>query len=408
VKIKKANPFEYNEVAEFVACVGVNGGYGDPVIRDGYRDAVYAIMKEVSENSLEDQYVYPIVYCARHSIELPILPCRRRHFRSSSVVKGKRMGRMRLELQFKRAAEMRFREHMDKHALKREGKLKDAALIFGYSTLYNLLDFSDNFCNWLQEHNLSYMYICDIPVKAWNEFLEEKSAAKVSMNTLKNYKSRINTWEKIINAAFKTDIKWSKGLEIPYRLTPEEEEIKRIQQMRREDFEMLMEYIRKTGSKSKAVAALELSTMFGLRAEGTSRMKVRNVHLDKKGLWDLGTIDITEKGNRHRIIDIKSENDRKVIEKMIEGKSPDDRLVPIKKDSVNKFLNRIMKTTGIKEKYPETSIHSFRKMYAQETWDNCREKDHSLDEALRYVNRQLGHGEERNKPLLAVYVKNMW
>ena len=315
---------------------------------------------------------------------------------------------MKLELQFKRAADLRFREKGDKHAVKREGKLKDCALIFGYSTYYNLLDFSDNFCNWLRENDRLCKYVRDIPTEAWNDFLKEKSSAKASINTLKNYKSRINTWEKIVNAAYGTGIKWSAAVELPYRLTPEEEEIKRTQQMTREDYDLLMDYIRVKKLRSKAIPALQIGAMLGLRVEGTSRMMVRNVHLDVKGLWGFGTVDITEKGSRRRTIDIKSENDRKFIERMIEGKAPDEFLVPIKKDSVNKFLYRVMTAVGIKDKYPETSIHSVRKMYAQETWDNYRKKDYDWDQALRYVNRQLGHGQERNKQLLGVYVKNMW
>ena len=69
---KKQNPFEYNESAEFIACVGINGGYGDSVIRDGFRDAAIILMKEVIKSSYEDQYVYPIIYCARHSVELSL------------------------------------------------------------------------------------------------------------------------------------------------------------------------------------------------------------------------------------------------------------------------------------------------------------------------------------------------
>ena len=318
------------------------------------------------------------------------------------------MGRMKLELQFKRAADLRFRENMDKHALKREGKLKDCALIFAYQTYNNLLDLSDSFANWLRERGHRYRYVRDIPTEEWNEFLEYIASKKNNYSTLTNYKSRINTWEKIVNAAFGTDINWSVSLELPYRLTDEEKEIQRVQQMQREDYEMLLDYIRINKLTSKAIPALELTARFGLRVDGVSKIKFRNVHLDAKGLWGFGTIDITEKGNRHRVINIKSENDRKYIEGLIEGKASDDRLVPIKKDSVNRFLNRIMTKTGIKEKYPETSIHSIHKMYAQETWDNYRDKGYSCDDALRYVNRQLGHGEERNKTLLGVYVKNMW
>ena len=317
------------------------------------------------------------------------------------------MGKKTLKQQFRLASEFRFREHVDKHALKREGKLKDCAFIFGYSTLYNLRDFAYSFCKWLEKTDRRYPFVKDIPVEDWNEFLEYKSNF-VGAITLKNYESRIRTWEKIINAAFNTDIRWSKDLVRPYILSAEEEEIKRIQQMQPEDYELIMDYIWESGSKSKAIPALKLSRMFGLRVEGTVRIKVCNVHLDVKGLWGFGTVDITEKGKKRRIIDIKSEDDRNFIERLIEGKLPEDRLVPLQKGSVNKFLNRVMGDVGIKEKYPETSIHSIRKLYAQETWDNFRGNNHSWDEALRYVNRQLGHGEERNKQLLAVYVKNMW
>jgi len=317
------------------------------------------------------------------------------------------MGKMKLELQFKMAADMRFREHIDKHALKRAGQLQDCAFIYSYAMYHNLLDFSDSFCNWLREKGRQHRLLKDIPAEAWNDFLEDKSA-KVGLITLKNYKSRINTWEKVINAAFKTKLDWSQHLILPHKLNQEETEIKRIQQMQREDFNKIMSHITRTKSRSRAITALELSARFGLRVEGTSRIRPTNIHLDTPGLWGYGTIDITEKGNRRRIIDIKTQADREFLKSLIQGKPPDTPLVLIQKDSVNKYLNRTMTAIGIKERYPETSIHSIRKMYAQETWDNCRRQGHSWDEALRYVNRQLGHGEERNKALLGVYVKEMW
>jgi len=317
------------------------------------------------------------------------------------------MGKKKLEQQFRMAAEFRFREGADKHALKLEGALADSALIFGYSTLYNLLDFAYGFCRWMAAHEHRVDFIKEIPVEVWNEFLEDKGQ-HVGLITLKNYASRIRTWEKIVNAAFGVNVKWSKELALPHRLNAEEKEIQRIEQMQREDFGLIMAYTRESQSKSHAVAALELSARFGLRVEGASRIKSQNVHLDANGLWGFGTIDITEKGNRRRTIDIKCQDDRSFIARMIAGKGPDERLVPIQKDSVNKFLYRVMTKVGIKDSYPETSIHSIRKMYAQETWDNYRKKGYSWDQALRYVNRQLGHGEERNKQLLGVYVKEMW
>jgi len=318
------------------------------------------------------------------------------------------MGKKRLELQFKDAADLRRRPGADKFALKKEGKLAGCAFIFGNSSFYNMLDVADNFCHWLSDNDIHFEFIEDIPVQMWNAFLEAK-AERVGPTTLNYYASHIRTWEKIINAAFESsEVKWSKELMVPHRLNTGEQELQRIQQMQREDFALIQEYIRESKTQSQGAIAVELSARLGLRVEGTARIKVQNVHLDVKGYWDFGTVDIKEKGGRRRIIDIKTEDDRQFLARLIAGKVPDENLVPIKKDSVNKFLYRAMTKLGLKEKYPATSIHSIRKMYAQETWDNCRNRGYTWDKALRYVNRQLGHGEERNKQLLGVYVKDMW
>ena len=157
--------------------------------------------------------------------------------------------------QFRTAAKFRWRESADKHALKAEGVLPDGAWIFGHSTSINLSDFANNFCNWLKLHNRHYKMLKDIPVAAWNDFLEDKSQF-VGPVTLENYESRIRTWEKIINAAYGTNIRWSAGLLAFRRLKPEEKEIQRIQQMQREDFTLIMGYIRESESKSHAVVAL--------------------------------------------------------------------------------------------------------------------------------------------------------
>lgn len=261
------------------------------------------------------------------------------------------MGKKTLKQQFRVASEFRFREYVDKHALKLEGKLKDCAIIFGYSTLYNLRDFAYSFCRWLDANDRRHAFLKDVPVEDWNDFLEHKSK-HVGYITLKNYESRIRTWEKIVNAAFNADIRWSDGLVRPYMLSAEEQEIQRVQQMQREDYEILMDYIREKNLTSQAIPALEIAAMFGLRVEGTARIKVSNVHLGTEGLWGFGTVDITEKGKKNRMIDIKSAADQNVIKGLIEGKAPDERLIPIQKGSVNKFLNRVMTKVGIKEKYP--------------------------------------------------------
>lgn len=315
------------------------------------------------------------------------------------------MGRERLELQFVRVAKGRFHERVDKHSVKRNRAAEDGALIMSYARYHNLLDFSDGFCVWLRESGIRCRFVVDITAGDWNQFIEKK-ANTVSYQTLSTYQSNIRTWERLVRAFFKREVAWSGLLIKPYKLRDEHKAILRIQQMNRDDYAMVMEYANRPESKSSAPIALELSVRLGLRVEGTEKIRTRNIHLDGGGRWGYGTVDITEKGGRNRIIDIQSQEDRDYLASLVHGKDYEQPLVGISKDSINKYLNRVMDYLGIKEKYPETSMHSIRKMYAQETWDHCRNHGFTYDEALRYLNAQLGHGEERNKILLGVYKRN--
>ena len=57
------------------AAVGVNGGYCESIIIDGYNEAVNVLFRstlyqEGNDTIAADSAVYPIIFCARHSIEL--------------------------------------------------------------------------------------------------------------------------------------------------------------------------------------------------------------------------------------------------------------------------------------------------------------------------------------------------
>lgn len=70
-KLIETNPFEFNENAYVIACVGNNGGTYEETIRMGYsKTAVILFEKIVNDRENEDILVYPLIYCARHSIEL--------------------------------------------------------------------------------------------------------------------------------------------------------------------------------------------------------------------------------------------------------------------------------------------------------------------------------------------------
>lgn len=67
------NPFEFHEEDTIIACIGDNGGTTDEDIRKGFKRTVELLTESLKTGSeVEDLLVYPIVYNARHSIELSL------------------------------------------------------------------------------------------------------------------------------------------------------------------------------------------------------------------------------------------------------------------------------------------------------------------------------------------------
>lgn len=70
---KYANPFEFQEDDSIIACVGDNGGTYNMDIKNGFQRTAEILIDILNqENEVEDILVYPIVYNARHSIELSL------------------------------------------------------------------------------------------------------------------------------------------------------------------------------------------------------------------------------------------------------------------------------------------------------------------------------------------------
>jgi len=315
------------------------------------------------------------------------------------------MSRMRLELQFLRAANAMFREGVDKHSLKASGELKDSPYIFSYSQKQNQLNLSDNFCSWARKKVLHIKYVKDITGELWNEFLSDKAEC-ASHATLDNYISRILKWQCVLNAFYGAHIQWQGKIEKPYKLTDEDGVILRLQQMSLKDYERLVEYGEKSGTRSYGHIAVQISRKIGTRVCGFKKLTADEVELEG-GRWGFGTVGLLEKGKRYRRVDITCQDDADFFRTLLKGKNPDDRLVPIRPASVNQYVNRVMHALDIKRDYPETSIHSVRKLYAQELFYKIRRGGMSVEEAIRFVNLQLGHGQERNRKLLSIYVKDM-
>ena len=71
------------------------------------------------------------------------------------------MGKTRnIKYQFKHCIDSNFKEGMDKHSLKKNGK--GNSKIYSYADRKNLIDLSANFANWLKENHSEIRQLKDI------------------------------------------------------------------------------------------------------------------------------------------------------------------------------------------------------------------------------------------------------
>jgi len=299
----------------------------------------------------------------------------------------------------------------DKHAMKTKSKsgkrhLDNTWHIFSYAQRKELIELASQGMRFIKAAQPEIRLVRDVLVEHWNEFLETK-AETCSTSTLEQYCSRIRKIGRCINHYYHANVDWHSKLRAPTSLTTPYGEEQRVQQMTREDFDALIKWAQRPGAKSRAYIGWELSARFGYRVAGAASARVNDVHLERKGHFGFGQVHIVEKGNRERDVDIKTMEDRLFLEKLIEGKALEEKLVGIAAGSINRQMHRGMEALGIKDKYPLTAEHSIRKLYAQELWNQCRSEGMSRQDCIRYCNVQLGHSQTRNIELLTRYVHDM-
>jgi len=214
---------------------------------------------------------------------------------------------------------------------------------------------------------------------------------------------------RFVNKFFRTaNVEWiDKRVIVPKSGKTRKNERLRDMQIEVEDYEKCLAYATRPGAKSPAYIGWELSVRFGPRISGTGSVRVRDVRLDLNGKFGFGKIVFCEKGNRTRFTDVRSEDDRKFLEELIRGRAPDELLVGITDTAINKALNRTLHALGLKHKYPQTSVHGLRKLFAGRCWDENRANKVSYYDNVEDVNFRLGHGILRNVKLLKVYVPHL-
>lgn len=308
-------------------------------------------------------------------------------------MKGKRVRIRDIRQQLLHTVNKNFKENMDKDSLKKEGKI-DNTKIYSYADRRNLVKFTSNIAHFLKEKHPEVRLATEIKTEHVQEFLNLK-AQTCSKATIEQYVSKANKMQNLINKTFGSNNKLV--LEIPKT----KKEVYRDKQLSAEHYKLLKKSIK----NDNILKSIEAAKNFGLRVEDISSLRKGDIDIEKK---IVKVID--SKGGRNRIVKLKTKEQLEVAKKLFNSKlALTERIVPIKPDSINKGLNREMTKLGIKENYINTGIHAIRKLYAQEEFNRCRNKNMSLEKARSIVSEQLGHSKERGKDdeLINRYIKNL-
>jgi len=135
---------------------------------------------------------------------------------------------------------------------------------------------------------------------------------------------------------------------------------------------------------------------------------------------DIIAVGVTGKGGRYREIPVDNPSHREFLEKLAEGKEPNERFIPIKAASVSSAIRLALKRNGLSEKFKLSSQHSIRKLYATLEFVRIRDEKYrdeiskgfdekeAMSRAKNYAYYQvlsirLGHG--RRNDLRKIYIK---
>ncbi|WP_297638865.1 tyrosine-type recombinase/integrase [uncultured Clostridium sp.] len=288
-----------------------------------------------------------------------------------------------------------FKEAMDKHNLKKDGKM-DGTRIFSYADRKNLVDFTANFANWMYVEHKEIRLVKDINSKHVQEFLDFKGKT-CSKATVEQYMSKANKMQRLINKTYNLNNKLE--IKLPEKIKHKQKI--RDKQMEIKDWESLKKIVNPNADK-----ALDVARYFGLRVSAVVKLQKRDINL-KEGYVKV----VDSKGKKTRKVDIVTEKQMEIAKKLFNSVTgAEQRIVPIQAGSVNAEIRRKMEQLEIKQDYKKTSTHAVRKLYAQETFNRVREEGMTIMEAREYTSDQLGHTEERgdtDDKLMKTYVRSL-
>lgn len=294
-----------------------------------------------------------------------------------------------LAYQLRNAVNMKFEEGTSKRA----AKMSDGGYgskVYSYNHRDDLIDLASQlgrFCR--SEFRISL--VKDIKQEHIESFLEHKSVT-CSDTTLKTYRQNLSKLNKCVNSAYSRSCKedWTSGL-----ITPGGANQTKLRDVKisRESMDKVLGALNLNHASHRALA---LAESLGLRASETVKVKGSHIDLNK------GVVSVQGKGGRFREVSIPERS--KELLKGFKEQFGEERIAPIKPDSVNEIFKRIRGREDVHDLDGcKSGVHAIRKLWATELFEEKIESGMSEKDAWGDVSESLGHGRDR-QDLFKVYV----
>ena len=287
---------------------------------------------------------------------------------------------------------------------KQQGK-KKSDKIFSYSSYDSIKETATSLVKFLKEKHPDVKLIKEIKKEYITEFLDEKEKT-CNDSTLVKHKQHIESLALFASDSFK--IKIDLTVDKVYS-KKEHQHTKKGRGMTLEVFAAIEEMLEKSDRKvdKNTLLLMRFCRISGLRVDELAHQKIKDLYIDG-GKYNYGYIDVTDgKHGRKRIVDITTEEDRKIIIQVIENSRKEGIDVICKRATatLENRLTNAKKRAGVNDYL--IGWHSIRKLAAQRYYNFVRQNTSRRD-AIGLTNLFLGHGYDRGKNALETYVTNIW
>lgn len=293
-----------------------------------------------------------------------------------------------------------------KRSYRKQTNEKKSDKIFSYSNYDSIKQTAESLVKFINENYSEIKELRQIKQVHITKFLEKK-AETCNDSTLVKMQQHIESLALFAQNAFRMKFNWTVDRvysKKQYQYT------KKGRAMSVENFDKLEKYLEENCNKqteSNTLLLIRFCRATGLRVDEIAHQRIDDIHLDA-GEFGYGYIDVTNgKHGRKRYANIKSEEDRKIVEEVILNADKEEiEYVTIRRtETLKNRLTNAKKKAGIEDDL--VGWHGIRKLHAQEFYDYVR-KNISRRDAIGLTNQQLGHGYDRGEEALKTYVGNIW